>query len=330
MRAGGSALLGGLVLTAVTGLAAATSAQQAPALQPPADSEAPVGAAPADASPGDALPIGAKGFFDPKRGAVLFLRVSASALVRSSPEPTTSVPGSVERGDAVPTRREKLRMQPRIEAPERMGDSLAQRERASSGLPVPVGEDLRPAPPREAGSVPDPASEVRPGIRYWIELETEDVSIPVTTGHAFESGDRIRLHLYSNLAGCLAVYYIGSTGEARRWSPPTSSTQDFVELPAYARISLPAPGNWLRFDRNPGVERLFVVFGEGREAFERLSLAAHPTRSLMAQLRRFASSARGSKDFLWETDEGTPAAIGTYAVSLTGAPLVIEIPLRHL
>lgn len=246
---------------------------------------------------------GAKVFFDANRKVALFVAPEAG-------RPETASESRPETPAAEPTTEDRRSRQT---APEPEGEV---------GATV-VGGTLATA----GSSGPEP--EVAPGLRYWIELETPAGNTAVTTGHAFQSNDRIRLHLYSNVAGHIAVYYVGSSGRESRWIPSPDVASTSIAVPAYGELSLPPPGMWLRFDETPGIERLFVIFSKEERGFDHLPLEPVPTPTAVARLGELAASIRGSKDFLWETDEGSPAAVGTYAVSVGGKPLVIEIPLRH-
>lgn len=243
---------------------------------------------------------GAKAFFDPKRGGVVF------------PEAEAQVPQS-RAEEREPAEKEPARTAGG--APDRSG-------RSGPSPPATPPPAVVPA----AGSA---TAEAAPGVRYWIEIETPGGSTQVTAHREFRAGDRIRLHLYSNVAGNVVVSYVGSTGKAARWLPPSDAGESAVAVPAYGELSLPPPGSWLRFDDNPGVERVFVIFSIEKGGIDSLPLGPRPAPEAVTRLASLAASARGSKDMLWETDEGSPGAVGTYAVSLAGEPLIIEIPLRH-
>lgn len=256
---------------------------------------------------------GAKAFFDPGSGSAI---VGEDKRARDDP-PAESPPA-----ERRPVRRESEPTPARPQPTPR-----------PSGGPGSIAKPPETAPTRLPGTAgaARPAPGAAPGLRYWIELEAPGGSRPVTAERAFESGDRIRLHLYSNVAGYLAVYYAGSSGREARWIPAPDSAATAVTIPAYSDMSVPPPGTWVRFDDTPGVERVFLRFSEEEHGFGRQPSESSPTSTGVPvdRLARLAETARGSKDFLWETDDSSPAETGTYAVSLTGAPLVIEIPLRH-
>jgi hypothetical protein len=85
----------------------------------------------------------------------------------------------------------------------------------------------------------------------------------------------------------------------------------------------------LRFDEHPGTERLVVVFARSREEIESLSVRPTMDPSATLAVLHTAEGLRGAKDLLIETDSRTPSQAGTYGVTLSGKPVILEIALRH-
>jgi hypothetical protein len=175
---------------------------------------------------------------------------------------------------------------------------------------------------RQGGSV---------GLSYWIELQGPQggPGSQVANGRIFRSGERIRLHFRSNVEGNIALIQLGSSGTSQVLFPnPGLKLTDSRLLADEDRI-LPSEGSWLRFDDNPGVERLIVMFARRPGDLDRFAksptLGAQETGSLVQTVQRV----KGSKDLLVETDSQTVGEVGTYAVNVVGQPVVLEIVLEH-
>jgi len=119
-----------------------------------------------------------------------------------------------------------------------------------------VQSSQRPLAPKPAPGGAPVAPEVT-GLRYWIELQTaKGQLLRVTTSHAFQSGDRIRLHVESNVSGTLQILQSQDGG---RFSLlfPNGKTSGRVEK--LRDTVLPSSAAWFRFDAKPGDIRLMMM-----------------------------------------------------------------------
>ncbi|OQX28270.1 MAG: hypothetical protein BWK80_00985 [Desulfobacteraceae bacterium IS3] len=117
--------------------------------------------------------------------------------------------------------------------------------------PVPV-PDIKP---KESA---DYYSKVKPGIMYWIELVSPDNAPQrVSNDRIFRSGDKIRLHISANADGYLCVLHEGSTGTSKI-IPISDAGNGGVRMGA--DYVIPSKKGWLRFDNNPGEEKLKLLF----------------------------------------------------------------------
>jgi hypothetical protein len=87
-------------------------------------------------------------------------------------------------------------------------------------------------------------------FRYVLEMERGGASIPVSPLSAFEAGDRVKIRL---LASQDSYCYL-AVGEADGYFRLTRGRA----VPADGWLELPDAG-WLRFDRRPGVEMVYLI-----------------------------------------------------------------------
>lgn len=170
------------------------------------------------------------------------------------------------------------------------------------------------------------------GLSYWIELADESGAPrgPVTDEHTFHSGDRIRLHFRSNSDGHVMLVQLGASGTSSVLFPDPSRKAVDNRLRAEEDHVLPSATRWFRFDSHAGVETVLVLFARSQHELDR----AFPTRQMMdadetSALVELANDAPGRKDLVIENETREPAEIGTYAVSVTGKPIIMQIVLKH-
>lgn len=169
------------------------------------------------------------------------------------------------------------------------------------------------------------------GIRYWIELlrvDPRSPGLPVPPDQRFRSGDRVRLHFESNVAGHLAIYQLGSSGAANLLFPGAQGGRTSQQVKARADSAIPDGAAWFRFDHQAGVERLLVVFAARAEQLADFALAPHLATQATAELIARAGP-EGSKDLVLETERDVTSEIGTFVVNLAGEAIVLPIYLQH-
>ncbi|MDP1613808.1 MAG: DUF4384 domain-containing protein [Sulfuritalea sp.] len=154
----------------------------------------------------------------------------------------------------------------------------------TANVPVPDVAPTPPAPIETAAQIPvaqqttgtvvgavapvatRPAARQRPapagapgytGMAFWVEVTTKDQrTMAATTDRVFQSGETVRLHFKPNAAGYLYVFNKGSTGRTRLLYPAQGESN---AVKAGAVVTVPGPGNVMRFDSNPGREQLVAV-----------------------------------------------------------------------
>ncbi|HXT69651.1 MAG TPA: hypothetical protein VN700_07845 [Vicinamibacterales bacterium] len=175
-------------------------------------------------------------------------------------------------------------------------------------------------PPASSTGAPRPVAPVPTGTRsvgvhYWIDLTGRG---PVADTHSFASGDRIRIHVRTNVDGFLSVWALNTSGRASLLLPvdgdtagtPVKATQDYVSP-------------LIRFQPPAQDERLLLCFARLRSELPSLDLVE-------GDEARAAFLARGARNLIVETVEVTAGEVGTYVVNRQGGPIVRPILLRHL
>jgi acylglycerol lipase len=122
-----------------------------------------------------------------------------------------------------------------------------------------------PAPPPATEFKNRIATNSRPKISYWIELNRSGKIFRCNNQTEFKTGDAIRFHLIPETDGfAYLVMKAGTTGKSDLLFPNKAYGTD-NQLKAGKDYAIP-PEGWMQFDSNPGTERLGLVFAP--EKFE--------------------------------------------------------------
>jgi hypothetical protein len=99
------------------------------------------------------------------------------------------------------------------------------------------------------------------GVQYSIELQTPDGKMStVPSTYTFHTGDRIRLHIKTNVDGRLVVMQSQDQGPYRLLFPPSPSADNRVKKFGDNVF----PPKFFRFDQNPGdVKLMLMVTADG-------------------------------------------------------------------
>jgi hypothetical protein len=135
--------------------------------------------------------------------------------------------------------------------------------------------DTRPqesSTPANQGTVLPVAAHL--GLRYNI------VQVDPASGHSesvdskkvFHQGDCIALRVESNAPGYLYVFDQGSSGRWQALLPSPEMPEESNLVKARGVMQVPA-GYCFKFDNTPGVEKLFVVLSQNREAMQDINNA---------------------------------------------------------
>jgi hypothetical protein len=135
------------------------------------------------------------------------------------------------------------------------------------------------------------------GLQYWIELQTPGGVARVPSNYVFHTGDRIRLHISSNVDGKLVVMQSQDQGPYQLLYPANPNGENRVKK--YQDNVFPP--KFFRFDNNPGDVRLMLmVTAEGVEPAPqapavRPDAPTRPSQTTTPNVQR-ASSSGGSPD----------------------------------
>jgi hypothetical protein len=153
------------------------------------------------------------------------------------------------------------------------------------------------------------------GIHYWIELEGVG---PVTANRTFRTGDRIRLHVRSNVDGYLSLWALDPSGHGQPLFP-TPGQKNFVK----ADTPYVTPGH-IVFKPPVQDERLLVFFSRSEK-----DLPAPSATSTEAEMIAQTLGPTGERALVFETEEKNAEELGGYAVNKEGGPVAKEVRLKH-
>jgi Domain of unknown function (DUF4384) len=161
-----------------------------------------------------------------------------------------------------------------------------------------------------------PAQVRYAGLHYWIELDGVG---PVTTDRVFRNGDRIRVHIRSNVDGYLSLWSLDASGAGKLLFPgPGSGSNNYLTADtdhSFGTIKFAPPAE---------DERMIVHFSRTRTSLPD-SYGKSATADIVAQAR----TAAGSKALVFETENKEPSEVGHYVVSTDGGAVIKEVLLRH-
>ena len=155
------------------------------------------------------------------------------------------------------------------------------------------------------------------GVHYWVELEGAGI---VTANRAFKTGERIRVHLRTNVDGYLSLWSLDQTGKGTLLYPTSTAKDAFIKADA----PYVTPG-FIRFSPPAEDERLLLFFS-------RRPTDLPPNRQSIAadEVQAATKAPAGSRALVFETEEKNPTEIGTYIVNREGGPVVAEVRLKHV
>ena len=199
-------------------------------------------------------------------------------------------------------------------------------------VPLPVSPRMARPPAPALPAVIAPVNAARSiGLRYWIELlSTTGEMKRVTNDYAFRNGDRIRLHLESNIAGQLTIVQSQDGGAFQRLFPGRQSTG---KVEAFSDQVIPSAKGSFRFDDHPGKLELLLKLETGEPPVLMAAVTDEETQRMAMHMRaeiEQAKRATGGKALVLEEDPETSTG-AIYACTSPGkpGPLTLAIRLAH-
>ncbi len=222
-----------------------------------------------------------------------------------------SVGGGDDAGES-PQRAQTTEVKPPTPAPE----------------PKAAAETSVPQPPDTPSMVPAASREetAMSAMMYWIELVSPSgESERVTTERTFRSGERIRLHIQSNVTGRLTIAQMRGDGSSQLLFPDQRVNAGANVIEARADNVVP-PSGYFRFDTETGTERLMVFLTPSWTPADDMRVRPGEvldSRRTTELARNIESSKRG---LILETVE-EPGQTAQYVAASGGVAL--EIRLDH-
>ena len=200
-------------------------------------------------------------------------------------------------------------------------------------VPLPVTPRIARQPAPATAAIVAPVAAARSiGLRYWIELlSTTGEMKRVTNDYAFRNGDRIRLHVESNIAGRLTIVQSQDGGPFQRLFPGRQSTG---KVAPFTDQVIPSAKGSFRFDERPGkLELLLKLENEPTPVMMAAAVTDEEMQRMVAGMQaeiEQAKRATGGKALVLEEDPETTTGV-TYACTTPGkpGPLTLSIRLAH-
>lgn len=183
------------------------------------------------------------------------------------------------------------------------------------------------SPRRSAGKAEKAPEAI--GLMYYMELVSPSgQKSRVTADRTFQSGERILLHVQSNVDGDVAVFQRESDGRQTQLFPDDRVNGGSALIKKNADMILPSPTAWFRFDDQSGTEQLTIVLTPRSAGTSARRALAVPMASLDP-----IEPGSGSKGLLLETESSGPEQ-ATYAVrpvqnGQAAERIIIPIMLKH-
>ena len=200
-------------------------------------------------------------------------------------------------------------------------------------------------PPVSPGHTPAPARPVvnvrNTGIMYYVELiKPSGEKVRVTTSRTFHTGDKIQLHVQTNVDGRLVIVQKQKDGSSQVIFPDKRVNGGSNTLHARADTIVPSEDSWFKFDDNPGEEHILMLLTT-EAAYEqvRQDVAAATTDAKKAdELSRNIAQHRTDRGLVLQVDDKADKP-ATYVVSTNstappttagiGTVVATEIVLNH-
>lgn len=185
-------------------------------------------------------------------------------------------------------------------------------------------------PPKGSTSQIIPVSATGAGpmsaMMYWIELvKPSGEKQRVTSDHVFHSGEKIRLHVESNVTGRMSVAQIDPKGGSQVLFPDPRINAGDNLVTARIETAIP-PAGFFRFDNETGTERLIVILTPGQGKTPDTQVAAGATLDEAKTIELARSVVTSSRALILEAVEEPGQAAKYVAAS---GPIRLEIKLKH-
>lgn len=204
----------------------------------------------------------------------------------------------------------------------------------------------RPATKPDALPVDVPAIT---GLMFYFELlQPNGELVRVNSSRAFRSGEKVRLHVTTNVDGRLAILQSQDKGKFEELFPSPKLPASAALVHKGIETILPTPGGWFKFDEQTGEIRLLMMLTAGTGKAPAAVASYPPIRNEASPaglpgnaderseaMMAFEKLQRGSKALLIETDDSPRDASEVRLVNsekdrqLPPGRIVVELRLQH-
>ncbi|HMX25391.1 MAG TPA: DUF4384 domain-containing protein, partial [Blastocatellia bacterium] len=158
------------------------------------------------------------------------------------------------------------------------------------------------------------ATAQTPALRYWLELEGAG---KVNEDRVFHTGDRLKLHVSSNIDGRLTLWACDASGQSQLLFPAPTTPTGSNAIRANTDFMLGV----IELSPPAADERLLLFFSESGD-----NIPSPQQAALTAEQIKQAMS--GSPGLLVEVEAKDSATFGTYLANRQGGVLAREIRLK--
>jgi len=157
------------------------------------------------------------------------------------------------------------------------------------------------------GAPDDPLA--RPvGLRYTLIYRANPTDAPrvAPPSRVFQTGERVKLQVESNVDGYLYIFMKGSSGKETLIYPDDRINNGRNEIRSWQKVTVPANG-WFQITEQAGEDSLLLVVSRTPLLNEAERKAKDDERTILAMRQRLPSETR---DFEFVTDDDPPKTAG--------------------
>ncbi|MGH9800170.1 MAG: DUF4384 domain-containing protein [Blastocatellia bacterium] len=170
------------------------------------------------------------------------------------------------------------------------------------------------------------APAMSPGIHYWFEMDGVG---KVSEDRVFYTGERLRLHLRSNVDGYLSLWAYDSSGASKLLFPSPDSSADnkaltFSPDSNFVHANNECTPGAIVFSPPAEDERLLIFFSTSKD-----DVPSPLKNSLTAEQIKEATQVEGGKSLLFEVEKKDLATFGSYVANRQGGGITREVILKH-
>lgn len=173
------------------------------------------------------------------------------------------------------------------------------------------------------------ASKSATGLKYWVFLvdHHDPKGAQVDTRRVFSTGEKIQLHIESNIDGYLAVLAFGTDGSANLLFPSASHDLHDNLVRANNATVIPGPQNYFEFNGDPGTERLFLILAPTKAEMDDLRLAPRMERERAEVIVASYKHEKGAKNLV--VGGFSEADKARFVANPSGKTVIQEVLLFH-